>query len=97
MKGKRVLVRVDLNVPMADGKVTDDTRIRARRADHHARSRRRAARSILLAHFGRPKGGPDPRSRSSRSSPALSAVIGRPVTFAEDCIGAEGRKPRSPR
>jgi phosphoglycerate kinase len=86
VKGKRVLVRVDLNVPMADGKVADDTRVRAV-APTITEIAGRGGRVILLAHFGRPKGGPEAAFSLRQVLPALSAVLGRPVAFAEDCIG----------
>jgi phosphoglycerate kinase len=86
VRGKRVLVRVDLNVPMADGKVADDTRIRAV-APTITEIAGKGGKVILLAHFGRPKGGPDPAFSLQQVVPALSKVIGRPVAFAEDCIG----------
>jgi phosphoglycerate kinase len=86
VKGKRVLVRVDLNVPMADGKVSDDTRIRAVAPTIRAISDK-GGRVILLAHFGRPKDGPDPKLSLRPIAPAVAAVVGRPVAFAADCIG----------
>jgi len=88
VKGKRVLVRVDLNVPVADGKVGDDTRIRAA-APTIDEIAGKGGRVILLAHFGRPKNGPEAVFSLRQVLPALSAVIGRPVAFADDCIGAE--------
>jgi phosphoglycerate kinase len=91
VKGKRVLVRVDLNVPMADGKVTDDTRIRAAEPTINAIAGK-GGRVILLAHFGRPKDGPDPQFSLKQVVPAVVAVIGRPVAFAEDCIGEKAEK-----
>jgi phosphoglycerate kinase len=86
LKGKRALVRVDLNVPMADGKVTDDTRIRAI-VPTVSEIADKGGRAILLAHFGRPKDGPDPKLSLRHVVPALAAVLGRPVAFADDCIG----------
>ncbi|MCB1499864.1 MAG: phosphoglycerate kinase [Bauldia sp.] len=86
VKGKRVLVRVDLNVPMADGKVADDTRIRAV-APTITEIADKGGKVILLAHFGRPKSGPEAAFSLRQVVPGLSAVIGRPVAFAEDCIG----------
>ena len=86
VKGKRVLVRVDLNVPMADGRVADDTRIRAV-APTIGEIADKGGKVILLAHFGRPKGGSEPAFSLRQVVPALAAVIGRPVAFAEDCSG----------
>ncbi len=86
VKGRRVLVRVDLNVPMADGKVSDDTRIRAV-APTITEISRKGGKAILLAHFGRPKDGPDPKFSLKQIVPAIVAILGRPVAFAEDCIG----------
>jgi phosphoglycerate kinase len=84
--GKRVLVRVDLNVPMADGKVTDLTRIE-RVAPTMTELADKGAKVILLAHFGRPKDGPDLSMSLKPVAAAVSDVIGRKVGFAEDCIG----------
>ena len=84
--GKRVLVRVDLNVPMADGKVSDVTRIE-RVAPTITELSDKGAKVILLAHFGRPKGGHDPQYSLKPIAAATAAVIGRPVRFAENCIG----------
>jgi phosphoglycerate kinase len=85
LKGKRVLVRVDLNVPMENGRVSDATRI-----ERHAPTITEIAdcggKVILLSHFGRPKG--RDASRSLRPVAAeVAKVVGRPVAFAEDCIG----------
>ena len=82
LTGKRVLVRVDYNVPLADGRVQDSTRIEASYptleylADH-------GARPVLLSHLGRPGGRPDPRYSLLPVVEVLSAGIGRPVLFAE--------------
>jgi phosphoglycerate kinase len=86
VKGKRILCRVDLNLPMADGKVADDTRVRAV-APTIRELADKGGRVILLAHFGRPKGGPEEKYSLKQILPAVSGVIGRPVAFAEDCIG----------
>jgi phosphoglycerate kinase len=86
VKGKRVLVRIDLNVPTADGKVTDDTRIRAA-APTIRDITDKGGKAILLAHFGRPKDGPDPKFSLAQVVPAVAAVIEKPVAFAPDCIG----------
>ena len=86
VKGKRVLCRVDLNLPMADGKVADDTRVRAV-APTIREIADRGGKVILLAHFGRPKGGPEEKYSLRQIVPTVSAVVGRTVAFAEDCIG----------
>src|SRR5204862_2722309 len=87
VKGKRVLVRVDLNLPMMDGKVTDDTRVRAV-APTIREIADKGGKVILLAHFGRPKGGPEEKFSLKQIVPAVSSVLGRPLAFADDCIGA---------
>lgn len=89
--GKRVLVRVDLNVPVQDGKVTDVTRIE-RVASTIAELSDRGAKVVLLAHFGRPKGAPEPSMSLRPIADATAAVLGRPVAFAADCIGPEAAK-----
>jgi phosphoglycerate kinase len=91
VKGKRVLVRVDLNVPMADGKVSDDTRIRAV-APTINEIADKGGKAILLAHFGRPKEGPEAKFSLNQVVPAVSAVLGHPVAFAEDCVGPAAEK-----
>ncbi|MEX0320087.1 MAG: phosphoglycerate kinase [Ruegeria sp.] len=84
--GKCVLVRVDINVPVEDGKVTDDTRIR--RVQPTIRDILAAGgRPILLAHFGRPKGKVVPEMSLRPLVPALEAAFGAPVTFCADCRG----------
>ncbi len=84
--GKRVLVRVDLNLPMQEGKVTDTTRIdRVLPTINELSSR--GARVVLLAHFGRPKGKRVPEMSLRPVAEALSGILGRPVAFADDCIG----------
>src|SRR5215467_15561355 len=83
---KRVLLRVDLNVPMEGGRVSDATRIErivptiTELADKHAKV-------ILLSHLGRPKG-PDPKESLRPVAAAVADIVSRPVGFAEDCIGA---------
>ncbi|MGB8817826.1 MAG: phosphoglycerate kinase [Rhizobiaceae bacterium] len=84
--GKRVLLRVDLNVPMANGKVTDLTRIE-RVAPTILELSDKGAKVILLAHFGRPKDGPDPAQSLRPVAVEAASVLGRKVSFAEDCIG----------
>ncbi|TPI09902.1 phosphoglycerate kinase [Mesorhizobium sp. B4-1-1] len=86
VSGKRVLVRVDLNVPVADGKVTDATRIE-RIAPTIAELSKKGAKVILLAHFGRPKDGPSAEFSLEPIARATAEVLGRPVGFAADCVG----------
>lgn len=85
-KGKRALVRVDLNVPVEDGRVTDDTRIKAAIPTIEALADK-GAKVILLSHFGRPKGKRVPEESLEPVVPALGAALGRPVQFAPDCVG----------
>ncbi|MBX9840926.1 MAG: phosphoglycerate kinase [Xanthobacteraceae bacterium] len=85
VKGKRVLLRVDLNVPMENGKVTDATRIE-RVAPTITELAGKGAKVIILAHFGRPKG-PDPKESLRPVAEAVEHTVKRPVAFAEDCIG----------
>jgi phosphoglycerate kinase len=85
VKDKRVLVRVDLNVPMKDGAVADATRITAC-APTIKDIADRGGRVILLSHFGRPKGR-DPKDSLKPVADAASRIVGRPVGFAEDCVG----------
>jgi phosphoglycerate kinase len=89
--GKRVLVRVDLNVPVTDGKVSDTTRIE-RVIPTLDELSKKGAKVILLAHFGRPKGEPSPEFSLDPIAHAVSAMIGKPVAFAADCIGDEAAK-----
>lgn len=89
--GKRVLVRVDLNVPVANGKVTDATRIE-RVAPTILELSRKGAKVILLAHFGRPKGEPVADMSLSLIMTAVNEVLGQKVLFATDCIGPDARK-----
>ncbi len=90
LTGKTALVRVDFNVPMADGKVTDDTRLVAA-IDTVNALRGAGAKVALLAHFGRPKGERVAEMSLAPVAPAFAKVIGQPVAFYEDCIG-EGAK-----
>ncbi|MFM8541928.1 MAG: phosphoglycerate kinase [Chakrabartia sp.] len=84
--GTRVLVREDLNVPMADGQVSDDMRLRAA-APTLLELADRGAKVLVLAHFGRPKGERRDDMSLQQVVPALSAVLGRPVEFVDDCMG----------
>ena len=86
VNGKRVLVRVDFNVPIKDGKVGDDTRIRAALPTLEYLLENGAA-LILCSHLGRPKGQPLPEYTLKPVADHLAQLLGKPVSFAEDCIG----------
>ncbi len=86
LKGKRVLVRVDLNLPMDGGKVTDATRIERILPTLNEISQK-GGKVILLAHFGRPKNGPDEANSLRPVAAAVAQHLGKPVAFATDCIG----------
>jgi phosphoglycerate kinase len=85
-EGLRVLVRVDLNLPMADGQVSDRTRIEAARTTVTELADS-CARVVLLSHFGRPKGKSTPELSLAQVLGAVTQEFGRPVTFADDCVG----------
>lgn len=86
--GKRVLVREDLNVPMADGQVTDDTRLRAA-VPTVAELADKGAKVLVLAHFGRPKGQRNPEMSLALVTRPFEQVLGRPVRFIDDEGAAE--------
>jgi phosphoglycerate kinase len=90
LAGKRALVRVDFNVPMQDGEVSDDTRLRAA-VPTIEKLRKGGAKVILLSHFDRPKGKVVPSMSLRPIAGALAKVLGAPVAFAEDCIGPVAR------
>ena len=85
LKGKRVLVRVDLNVPMHEGEVADVSRIE-RNSPTISEIADRGGKVILLSHYGRPKGR-DPKESLKPVVAAVARIIGRPIAFADDCIG----------
>ena len=91
LTGKRVLVRVDLNVPMQEGRVSDDTRLRAA-VPTVAELSDRGAIVLLLSHFGRPKGQKRPDMSTALLVRPLSELLGRPVRFVEDCQGPEAER-----
>ena len=91
LTGKRVLVRVDLNVPMQEGRVSDDTRLRAAVPTVSELSDRGAI-VLLLSHFGRPKGQKRPDMSTALLVRPLSELFGRPVRFVEDCQGPEAER-----
>jgi phosphoglycerate kinase len=86
VRGKRVLLREDLNVPMKDGAVGDETRILAT-LDTLRWLRERGAKTIILSHLGRPDGKPDPKYSLRPVATRLAERLGTPVTFVDDCIG----------
>src|SRR5678815_2362417 len=88
LNGKRVFVRVDFNVPIENGTISDDTRVRAalptiKYASEHG------ATVILASHLGRPKGKPNPELTLKPVADHLASLLGRPVAFAPDCLGPE--------
>jgi phosphoglycerate kinase len=87
VSGKRVLLRVDLNVPIENGEVSDATRIK-RVLPTIREIADKGGKVILLAHFGRPKGGPDQANSLRPIASAVAEHLGRPVGFCDDCIGA---------
>ncbi|MDZ4318693.1 MAG: phosphoglycerate kinase, partial [Phenylobacterium sp.] len=86
LSGKRALVRVDFNVPMHEGEVSDDTRLQAA-VPTIQKLRQGGAKVVLLAHFDRPKGKVVPSMSLEPIVPALAKVLGAPVAFAADCVG----------
>jgi phosphoglycerate kinase len=89
--GKRVFVRVDFNVPLEGGRVTDDTRIKETLPTLQL-ARERGARLILASHLGRPKGKADPKFSLRPVAAKLAELAGAPVGFSADCVGAEAEK-----
>ena len=88
VKGKRALVRVDFNVPMENGRVTDDRRIRAALPTIQYLLDQGAS-VVLMSHLGRPKGEPDPKFQLDAAGVRLAELLGRPVKKLDDCVGAD--------
>lgn len=86
LRGKRVFIRVDFNVPLKDGVVTDDTRIRETLPTLKL-AIEKGGRLVLASHLGRPKGGPDPKYSLRPAAKKLEELLGKPVAFGADCIG----------
>src|ERR1700722_3783743 len=86
VRGKKVLMRVDFNVPIEGGQITDDRRI-AQALPTIKDIIGRGGRGILMSHLGRPKGGPEPKYSLKPAAEKLSQLLGKPVKFAEGCIG----------
>jgi phosphoglycerate kinase len=92
LRGKRVFIRVDFNVPLRDAVVTDDTRIRETLPTLRL-AIEKGGRLVLASHLGRPKGSPDPKFSLRPAAKKLEELLGKPVAFALDCVGpgAEGQ------
>ncbi len=86
LRGKRVFLRVDFNVPLKDGLVTDDTRIRETLPTLKL-AIEKGGRLVLASHLGRPKGGPDKKYSLQPAAKKLEELLGRPVAFGLDCVG----------
>ncbi|MCX7521632.1 phosphoglycerate kinase [Microbacterium sp. STN6] len=87
LAGKRVIVRCDLNVPLKDGVITDDGRVRASLPTLNALINQ-GARVVVVSHLGRPDGAPDARYSLAPVAQRLSELLGKPVTFARDTVGS---------
>ncbi|MGB2713660.1 MAG: phosphoglycerate kinase [Vicinamibacterales bacterium] len=92
LKGKRVFIRVDFNVPIKNGTITDDTRITASLPTIKYALEKGATAVILASHLGRPKGKASPEFSLKPVAQRLSELLGRPVVFADDCIGEPARR-----
>ena len=91
VQGKRVIMRVDFNVPLSGGEITDDRRI-AQAMPTIKSVIDRGGRLVLMSHLGRPKGGPEAKYSLKPCADRLSKLLGKPVTFTADCIGADVEK-----
>jgi len=88
LRGKRVFIRVDFNVPLKDGVITDDTRIRETLPTLKL-AIEKGGRLVLASHLGRPKGGPDAKYSLQPAAKKLEELLGKPVAFSSDCVGPE--------
>jgi phosphoglycerate kinase len=94
LAGKKVLVRCDLNVPLKDGEITDDGRIRASLPTLNALLNA-GARVVVVSHLGRPKGEPEAKYSLAPVAQRLSELLGKPVVFASDTVGPLSRRAAS--
>src|SRR3954447_12263918 len=90
LRGKRVFIRVDFNVPIKNGVISDDTRIRAS-LPTITYALEQGATVVLASHLGRPKGKPDPKASLRPIDDHPASLLNRPVAFATDCIGEAAR------
>src|ERR1700758_3462455 len=88
LRGKRLFIRVDFNVPLKDGVVTDDTRIRETLPTLNL-AMEKGGRLVLASHLGRPKGGPDAKYSLKPAAKKLEELLGKQVAFAADCVGSD--------
>src|SRR3979409_2442465 len=87
-RGKRVFIRVDFNVPLKDGVVTDDTRIRETLPTLKL-AMEKGGRLVLASHLGRPQAGPEARYSLAPAAKKLQELLGKSVAFAEDCVSSD--------
>ena len=91
LKGQRVFIRVDFNVPLKNGVIGDDTRIKSSLPTIQY-AREQGATVVLASHLGRPKGKPNPEMSLRPIADRLAELLGQPVAFATDCVGEEARR-----